>query len=185
MHGSDETLNDWKVDNDLVLPDEEDWNTLLGSEIMRATFSHTVFTANSDIAFSKKSIEFDHRVGSNGLPGAEIAVINSSQLETLFKIIGTSGSELKVPSFTDIGSISDSINNSGIDIQLLYKFDVTRYTMSKAVLNDPKSGNLSESTDKTLEEEFCKFNSSGNFTGSSKERVVPLNIIEQMVELVS
>ena len=179
LHGSDETLDDWDVDGDLVLPEEEHWNTLLGSEIMRATFSHTVFTANKDIAFSKSSINNNYyRVTKSGVTQNKIAIISNAQFKLLFEIIGTSGNELKVPSFTD----THSIRESNLNIELLYKFDVTRYTMSKAIVSDPTQPGVMGLCEM---EEFLKFDSNGNFIESSKEPVVPFDILEGIVKAVS
>ena len=129
LRTENEALDAWNVLSDMVLPAKEDRESVLNSEIMCATFSHTVFTSNSGIAFAQSNIDVARRIEKDGIEGDEIAIIVKAQLEILFDVIEscTGGKELKIPSFSNISSIREHGNN----IELLCRFDGTRYSMSK------------------------------------------------------
>ena len=136
LRGDDEMLDSWSVGEDMVLPAKEDRKAILSSAIMCATFSHSVFTANSGIAFAQSNINIERRIDKEGVAGDSIAIISTAQLEILFDVLEACGEskELKIPSFTNINSIKDRREN----IDLLCRFDGTLYSMSKILY--PLSG---------------------------------------------
>ena len=156
LQGDSETLDGWKVDSDMILPEKADRDKILESQIMLATFSHTVFTANSNLAFTQNSINAEsYRVIKNSTQQQQIAIISASQLGILFDIIEscTTGNELKIPAFTNINSIRPLADN----LDLLCSFDATRYSISSVILSEIPFVSAQQ-------EPWYVFTSNGNFT---------------------
>lgn len=131
-------VNEWTVEDDMILPDEGNRELILQSEIMCATFSHYIFTneSNNGILFSKASVDLNSsRVTELGKTTEKLPIICNEQLSALFNIIEscTEDSELKIPSFNSIAAIKTL---SG-EVDNLYNFDVTRYNISDVILGDP------------------------------------------------
>ena len=137
LQGGEESLNGWNVGGSMILPDEENREKVLSSEIMRATFSHYVLTNNSGVAFSKANVDTYNRVFEGTSQSKKTARISAAQLMVLFNVIEscTDGKELNIPEFKNIDSVKASIEN----IDLLCEFDATRYSISKVLLTLGKS----------------------------------------------
>ena len=173
LQGDSGSIDGWNVDDDMVLPDSTARKVILESEIMRATFSHTVFTMNDGIAFAKSSIDVSSdRVVKGGSSFTKIAVISSEQLDALFEIVEscTDGNELKAPSFKDL----DSIRRSADSIDLLCGFDGTRYNISQVILSNPVSAMLA----KPVREDWYMFTATGSFSEVSVEVLTTENILD-------
>ena len=130
LQGESQTLGSWNVDASMILPDSDDRAKVLASDIMRATFSHTVFTLNSGVAFSQSKIRPDSRAGATA---ERIAVISSAQLEYLFEIIESIGGskQLSIPVFSNPAAIL----SSPVSLDLLCNFDATRYSISQLLIS--------------------------------------------------
>ena len=162
LQSSSGSLDGWNVDGDMKVPDNRE--AILNSAIMRATFSHSVFMQNTDIAFLGSNLEQLDRVTVNRAIQSKGAVtISREQLETMFDIIGVGSDGLGIPSFSGI----DSIRMYRDNIDLFYKFDVTRYTMSKIILRDV-GGSMG-----TPQNNWYKFNANGTIN----ERPESLDIL--------
>lgn len=131
-----QSMDDWTVEDDMVLPDRESREMILKSEIMRATFSHHVFTNenNTDIILSHANMDVSgYRVTQYSETASRIAVISAYQLNALFDLIESlGGQELEIPSFDSLEAIKGLSGN----LDALYAFDVTRYNMSGVIMND-------------------------------------------------
>ncbi len=136
----EKSFDDWTVEDYMRLPDREVRMLILQSAIMRATFSHHVFTHenNSDLIFAQTSIEEDFRVTAAGVTGARIASVSVTQLEALFEIIEncTEDDGLGIPSFDSV----EDIIRLGAHIETLYLFDATRYRISDVIINSAGLG---------------------------------------------
>ncbi len=129
----DTPLDEWEVENDMVLPDRGSRELLLVSKIMSATFSHHVFTDNVKVQmiFSQTSVDVSaSRMTASG-EEFKLPVINTEQLNALFELVeGLGGTKLEIPDF----STFEDIQASADIIDLLCAFDVTRFKMSIVIL---------------------------------------------------
>ncbi|MDE7439354.1 MAG: MFS transporter, partial [Clostridia bacterium] len=136
----DTNIDEWKVEEDMVLPKSENRDLVLASVIMRATFSHHVFTTNSsikNIVFSQSSVDLSSpRITVLGETVSKLPIISTEQLDALFNLVegfnGAEGSKLEIPNFSTL----DGIKESGKNIDLLCAFEVTRFNMSEVILNE-------------------------------------------------
>lgn len=130
---------DLEVDDYIKLPENEERATILESEIMRATFSHHVFTENtgSNVVFIKTNIDVtsSRMVDRNGQTekAEKLAVISIEQLNALFNVLDACLTEdadkkLKIPSFNKIEDVE--VNQ----VSALSAFDVTRYNLSEIIM---------------------------------------------------
>ena len=134
------SIEEWNVRDDLRLPAEENRTAILSSAIMRATFTNEIVELNADSVFKADNVETRYnRIYKNQL-SEKTAVISAEQLDKLFKLLETEtgDGQLKVPVFDSIASVTASIDR----IDVLYDFDVTRYSISSLMLNNEALGYL-------------------------------------------
>ena len=167
LQDGNKTIDAWDVDSDMILPEKNARKEIFESEIMCATFSHTIFTINEGIAFAVSNVDTNSgRVTNSGISTDKIAIICDTQLNALFDIIEncTGGRQLKAPTFTNLASIKAYGNN----VELLCSFDGTRYSMSKILY--PLSSN-------PVQESWYMFTNTGSFTESDVEILTTENIL--------
>lgn len=134
------SIEEWNIRDDLRLPAEENRTAILSSVIMRATFTNEIVELNADSVFKADNVETRYnRIYKNQL-SEKTAVISAEQLDKLFKLLETEtgDGQLKVPVFDSIASVTASIDR----IDVLYDFDVTRYSISSLMLNNEALGYL-------------------------------------------
>lgn len=124
----DGLLDNWNVQNDMVLPAPDVRGRIVSSTIMRATMTYSIVDRNRTVTMAR-----EHTAAENDCNGKAIAVICEEQMLVLFTILDVcqedGANKLVIPK---IASIQD-IQKYADHISQLYAFDATRYDISKIV----------------------------------------------------
>lgn len=181
------SVDGWTVEGDMVTPDASSRETILKSEIMRATFSHYVLSneSNTNIIFRRTNVQtgFDRVVSGDvagkGVFAGKIPLISSDQLTKLFEVIDRYmvDGALVIPSFN---TVEDVKKLDAQLVELMYSFDVTRYNISRVIQSDSELKLiLMLYPQYTEKENSYKFNGADSWQ-ESEETVVTLDAIKQL-----